>query len=90
MDRRDFLKSTAAVAVAASGAEGLVKAAERAQTALPEEEVKQLLASAPMLQNYAETSVGVAFAVNAPEHVQVAELLVLATHQASGSVIHRE
>ena len=65
MDRRDFLKSTAAVAVAASGAEGLVKAAERAQTALPEEEVKQLLASAPMLQNYAETSVGVAFAVNA-------------------------
>ena len=32
----------------------------------------------------------VAFAVNAPEHVQVAELLVLATHQASGSVIHRE
>ncbi len=32
----------------------------------------------------------VAFAVNAPEHVQVAELLVLATHQASGSVIHRQ
>ena len=31
----------------------------------------------------------VAFAVNAPEHVQVAELLVLATHQASGSVVHR-
>ncbi len=65
MDRRDFLKSTAVVAVAASGAEGLVKAAERAQTALPEEEAAQLLASAPMLQNYAETSVGVAFAVNA-------------------------
>ena len=65
MDRRLFLKSTAAVAVAASGAEGLVKAAERAQKALPEEEAKQLLASAPMLQNYAETSVGVAFAVNA-------------------------
>ena len=32
----------------------------------------------------------VAFAVSAPEHVQIAELLVLATHQASGSVIHRE
>ena len=32
----------------------------------------------------------VAFAVSAPAHVQVAELLVLATHQASGSVIHRE
>ena len=32
----------------------------------------------------------VAFAVSAPAHVQIAELLVLATHQASGSVIHRE
>ena len=32
----------------------------------------------------------VAFAVSAPPHVQVAELLVLATHQASGSVIHRQ
>ena len=32
----------------------------------------------------------VAFAVSAPAHVQVAELLVLATHQASGSVIHRQ
>ena len=32
----------------------------------------------------------VLFAVGAPEHVQVAEILVLATHQASGSVIHRE
>ncbi len=32
----------------------------------------------------------VAFAVSAPAHVQVAEILILATHQASGSVIHRE
>jgi NADP-dependent 3-hydroxy acid dehydrogenase YdfG len=32
----------------------------------------------------------VAFAVSAPPHVQIAELLVLATHQASGSVIHRQ
>ena len=30
------------------------------------------------------------FAVSAPEHVQVAEILVLATHQASGSVIVRK
>lgn len=30
------------------------------------------------------------FAVSAPEHVQIAEMLVLATHQASGSVIVRE
>ena len=30
------------------------------------------------------------FAASAPEHVQVAEILVLATHQASGSVICRQ
>ena len=32
----------------------------------------------------------VLYAANAPDHVQIAEVLVLATHQASGSVIHRE
>jgi hypothetical protein len=30
------------------------------------------------------------YAVSAPAHVQVAEILILATHQASGSVIHRK
>ena len=30
------------------------------------------------------------YATNAPAHVQIAEVLVLATHQANGSVIHRE
>lgn len=30
------------------------------------------------------------YAAAAPEHVQIAEVLVLATHQASGSVMHRE
>ena len=30
------------------------------------------------------------YAASAPEHVQIAEVLVLATHQASGSVIHRQ
>ena len=30
------------------------------------------------------------YAASAPAHVQIAEVLVLATHQASGSVIHRE
>ena len=73
MDRRDFIRNTAAVAVAASGAGQLLNAAERVETVLPEsalpkteEEVEgKLIASAPVLQNYAETSVGVAFAVNA-------------------------
>lgn len=30
------------------------------------------------------------YAASAPEHVQIAEVLVLATHQANGTVIHRE
>ncbi|MDE6246932.1 MAG: SDR family NAD(P)-dependent oxidoreductase [Muribaculaceae bacterium] len=30
------------------------------------------------------------YAAEAPAHVQIAEMLILATHQASGSVIHRE
>ena len=30
------------------------------------------------------------YAANAPEHVQIAEVLILATHQASGSVIKRK
>ncbi len=30
------------------------------------------------------------YAAAAPEHVQIAEVLVLATHQASGSVVYRE
>ena len=65
MDRRNFIKSTAAAAVAASGAGEWLNAAERAGSVLPEEGDGPLLASAPMLQNYAETSIGVAFAVNA-------------------------
>jgi NADP-dependent 3-hydroxy acid dehydrogenase YdfG len=30
------------------------------------------------------------YVTNAPEHVQIAEVLILATHQASGSVIVRK
>ena len=30
------------------------------------------------------------YAASAPAHVQIAEILILATHQASGSVIHRQ
>jgi NADP-dependent 3-hydroxy acid dehydrogenase YdfG len=29
------------------------------------------------------------YAASAPAHVQIAEVLVLATHQASGSLVHR-
>jgi NADP-dependent 3-hydroxy acid dehydrogenase YdfG len=29
------------------------------------------------------------YAASAPTHVQIAEVLVLATHQASGSLVHR-
>ena len=32
----------------------------------------------------------VVYAAQAPAHVQIAEVLVLATHQANGTVIHRE
>ena len=30
------------------------------------------------------------YAANAPEHVQIAEVLILATHQANANVIARE
>ena len=30
------------------------------------------------------------FAASTPEHVQIAEVLVLATHQASGTIVHRQ
>ena len=35
-------------------------------------------------------NVGDVYAANAPAHVQIAEVLILATHQASGSVIVRK
>ena len=30
------------------------------------------------------------YAASAPKHVQIAEVLILATHQANGSVIYRK
>lgn len=62
MDRRNFLKG-AAVAAVAVGTSDLGSAAEHLSS-LVEEDPETLLASAPMLQNFAETSVGVVFAVN--------------------------
>ncbi len=62
MDRRDFIKGAAAAAVAV-GTSDIASAAEHLSS-VAQDEKKALLASAPMLQNFAETSVGVAFAVN--------------------------
>lgn len=66
MKRRTFIKDTALL-VAAASTSGALKAAEKLdnpairQTQGPE---GRLIVSAPMLQNYAETSIGVAFAVS--------------------------
>ena len=66
MQRRDFLRYSAAGAAAAAvaGTSDIAKAAERISSLGEEPDGKPLLASAPMLQNFAETSIGVAFAVN--------------------------
>ncbi|MBQ1751738.1 MAG: metallophosphoesterase, partial [Bacteroidales bacterium] len=68
MKRRDFLKSTAVIAAAASTpqvlkASTLIKSEENEKK--EEEAGGPLIISAPMLQNYAESSIGVAFAVSA-------------------------
>ena len=78
MKRRDFIKTSAviAAATAASGAGNLLKAAERPDEAAHATAAGgakgqeapadgRLIVSAPILQNYAETSMGVAFAVSA-------------------------
>ena len=71
MDRREFIKSTAIIAagtgtsqlVAASNpASGQMKPKAPAEPETPAE--GKLIISAPMLQNYAETSMGIAFAVS--------------------------
>ena len=79
MNRRDFLKKSV-LASAAVGAADVAKAATWLNTASAEgsptpsepaddtpsaDAAGRLIASAPMLQNYAETSIGIAFAVTA-------------------------
>ena len=65
MQRRDFLRYSAlSAAAAAAGTTDIASAAERISSLGEEPEVKPLIGSAPMLQNFAETSIGVAFAVN--------------------------
>ncbi len=66
MDRRDFLKSSAVVAIA-SAVPSIAKGENEKQKTDDKfvgETSAPLIASAPMLQNYAETSMGVAFAVS--------------------------
>ncbi len=71
MKRRDFIKGTA-ILVAAAGASNALKAADKLQEGSgqpdvkenPEETCSKLIVSDPMLQNYAETSMGVAFGVS--------------------------
>ena len=66
MNRRDFLKRTAALAAAAALPD-VARASEKLEAigaAADEAGSGKLIVSAPMLQNYAETSMGVAFAVS--------------------------
>ena len=78
MKRRTFIKDTALL-VAAASTGGALKAAEKldnpalrqaqgpgrvGEPVEPQGPEGRLIVSAPMLQNYAETSVGVAFAVS--------------------------
>jgi len=58
MDRRIFIKNSAALAAA-----GIITP-ESALCAMPEKTGEPLIASSPMLQNFAETSIGIAFAVS--------------------------
>ena len=68
MDRRDFLKNSAALTAATVVAPGMLaadKTASKNGAQTPDTaEAAPLIASAPMLQNYASTSMGVAFAVS--------------------------
>ena len=66
MKRRDFIKSTSLLAMA-TGMSGKINAKEQVTSKSktgdsPKEE--KLITSAPMLQNYAATSIGIAFAVS--------------------------
>ena len=65
MKRRDFLRDSALLTVAAAAAPELLSATEHQPAQEPVDAEGPLIVSAPMLQNFAETSVGVAFAVSA-------------------------
>ena len=64
MKRRDFIRRTALLA-AATGVNGVAKAAtDHKADATSQKDEEKLIVSAPMLQNYAAESMGIAFAVS--------------------------
>ena len=66
MNRREFLKGSAlAVAAASTGCATTVERTENVQSTTTTSDCDSLIASAPVLQNAAETSIGVSFAVSA-------------------------
>ena len=66
LNRREFLKGSAlAVAAATTGCATGSEKSENVQSATTTSDSNSLLASAPVLQNAAETSIGVSFAVSA-------------------------
>ncbi len=69
MDRRKFIKDSAALAAAGVVAPGVLGAEEKKMQAQRPQDGKEapagkLITSAPMLQNYAATSIGIAFSVS--------------------------
>ena len=67
MKRRDFIKTSAVIAAATvAGSGNVLEATERFSGEDTEQGTEgQLIISAPMLQNFAATSIGVVFAVSA-------------------------
>ncbi len=66
MDRRQFIKNTAALTAASVVSPQMIHAGNVTENTTPADSAREgkLITSAPMLQNYAATSMGVAFAVS--------------------------
>jgi hypothetical protein len=64
MNRRNFLKSAALAAAATTATAMETTTGLQIPEETPDKSDKPLIDSAPMLQNYAETSMGIAFSVS--------------------------